>query len=257
MFNDSMPNSEDFDLSVKLMAAGAAAAERFKLSSTGVITLVNAGTIDNSANGTITITEPTIEIAGILDVSGGVITLANDETIDNSVNGTIAIDGILDVNGGVIILENDETIDNSVDGTVAIDGTVDITAAGGLVLSNDETITNGTNGQIDLNGDVLLNGAIKTKTACTIAADDVTPSVAGCSVLITSANTGATAITDLDDPVVGAIYIIIGGSDTNASTIGDSGNFALSGAFTANVDDVLILYCQADNDYIELSVVDN
>jgi hypothetical protein len=81
----------------------------------------------------------------------------------------------------------------------------------------------------------------------------VTPDVSGGSYFVTSANTGATAITDLDNPVVGATYVICGGSDTNSSTIGDSGNFNLSSAFTASLDSCIALKCQADNDYVELS----
>ena len=81
--------------------------------------------------------------------------------------------------------------------------------------------------------------------------------MAGCYWLTTSANTGATEITDLDNPQVGAQYCIIGGSATNSSTITDGGNFALSSGWTAAVDDVLCLYVQADNDYIEISRVDN
>lgn len=92
----------------------------------------------------------------------------------------------------------------------------------------------------------------------TILPDDTTPDVSGGkNFFITSANTGATAITDLDNSVVGQVIYIIGGSNTNSSTVGDSGNFALSGAWTAGLDDVLILYVQADNDYIELGQVDN
>lgn len=87
----------------------------------------------------------------------------------------------------------------------------------------------------------------------TIAADDVTPDISGGNAFVTSANTGATAITDLDNPSVGQIVVIIGGSDTNSSTIADSGNFALSAAFTAQADNVLVLYVQADNDYVEIA----
>ena len=95
------------------------------------------------------------------------------------------------------------------------------------------------------------------KTSNTIAADDTTPSVSAGSVFTTSANIGATAITDLDDPTVGQIVYLIGGSDTNSSTIADSGNFNLSASFTASLDDVLIIYVQADNDYIEIGRVNN
>ena len=86
----------------------------------------------------------------------------------------------------------------------------------------------------------------------TIADGDTTPDVSGGSVFKTSANTGATLITDLDNPIVGQVVILIGGSNTNSSTIGDGGVFHLSAAWTASLDDVLGLYVQADNDYIEL-----
>lgn len=112
--------------------------------------------------------------------------------------------------------------------------------------------TLGVTGVTTLTGNLQANGTIRYKT-CTIAADDVTPDVAGCQILTTSANTGATAITDLDNPVVGSIVVLVGGSATNSSTIADSGNFALSAAWTASVDETLTLYIQADNDYVELA----
>lgn len=150
--------SEDFDFVLKLMAAGSAAAEKLRITSTGILTLVHAATIDNSTNGTIAIAEPTI----------------------------------------------------------------------------------------------YLNGTVKSKV-CTLIADDTTPDVTGCTVLETVANSGATAITDLDNPVVGSIVILVGTSATNSPTIADAGNFALSGAWTGSVDETLTLYIQADNDYIELT----
>lgn len=159
---DVTGTSEDFDFVLKLMAGGAAAAEKFRVTSTGVVTLVNAATIDNTTNGTLAIAEPTL----------------------------------------------------------------------------------------------YLNGAVKNKE-CTIADGDATPDVAGCRVMKTSANTGATAITDLDNPVVGSFVTIIGGSATNSSTIADSGNFSLTGAFTAGLNDTLTLYVVADNNYAEVSRADN
>ncbi len=41
------------------------------------------------------------------------------------------------------------------------------------------------------------------------------------------------------------------------STIADSGNFNLTGSWTAGFDDVLVLFVQADNDYIEVFRADN
>jgi hypothetical protein len=159
VLDDATAASEDASFSIELMAAGAAKAEKFAIESTGVVTLVNAATIDNSTNGIVTITEPTISLQGAIDTS-----------------------------------------------------------------------------------------------VCTATADDTTPSVAGCTVVEFPANSGATAITDLDDPVVGAIYILIGTSATNSPTIADGANFKLNGTtWTGSVDESLVLYCQADNDYIELS----
>jgi len=107
-----------------------------------------------------------------------------------------------------------------------------------------------------LQGRLGIVGPIIQKNV-TIVANDTTPSVSGGNIFVTSANTGATAITDLDDPTIGQVITIIGGSDQNASTIADSGNFNLSGPWTANPDDSLVLFIQADNDYIEIKRTNN
>ena len=81
--------------------------------------------------------------------------------------------------------------------------------------------------------------------------------MSGGNIFVTSANTVGTVITDLVSPAAGQIIRIIGGSDTNSSTIADGGNFNLSAGWTAGLDDVLILFVQADDDYIEIGRVDN
>ena len=92
----------------------------------------------------------------------------------------------------------------------------------------------------------------------TIAVDDTAPPVSAGTIFFTSANTVATAITDLDNNVgAGQVVTLCGGSDTNSSTIADAGNFNLSAAMTLSLDDCITLLVQADNDYIELSRVDN
>jgi hypothetical protein len=107
-----------------------------------------------------------------------------------------------------------------------------------------------------LNTEITMGGALILKYG-TIAADDTTPSVSGGNVFTTSANTGATAITSFDDATQGQFLIIIGGSNTNSSTIADSGNFNLSAAWTASLDDVLILYVQGATDFIEIARANN
>lgn len=103
-----------------------------------------------------------------------------------------------------------------------------------------------------VDGAMVVIGAIAQRVN-TIAADDTTPSVSGGGYFVTSANSGATAITDLDDPTVDATYVICGGSNTNSSTIADAGNFNLSSALTLALDICVILKVQADNDYVELA----
>jgi len=105
-------------------------------------------------------------------------------------------------------------------------------------------------------GKLDVGGALIQKVI-TIADDDTTPDVSGGNIFITSGNTGATAITDLDNPTVGQTVIIVGVGGATASTIADSGNFNLSAAWTANLDDMLVLYVQADNDYVEVGRSDN
>ena len=60
------------------------------------------------------------------------------------------------------------------------------------------------------------------------AADDTTPSVLGKKVLRTPQNTGATAITQLDDAYAGQIVIVMNTTATNPSTIADSATFNLA-----------------------------
>jgi len=99
---------------------------------------------------------------------------------------------------------------------------------------------------------ITMTGPFAFKSV-TIPADDTTPDVSGGNIFVTSANTGATEITDLDNPVVGQLVLLVGGSDTNSSTIADSSPFALSAAWTASADDTLLLYVRADNDYVEIT----
>lgn len=95
--SDVTAGSEDAGLAFKLMAAGAAAADKMTLGSTGLLTLVNAATIDNTVNGTVTITEPNIVLSGVL-------ALANAASFDNSVNGTLTITEPSIVLGGALTL---------------------------------------------------------------------------------------------------------------------------------------------------------
>lgn len=66
---------------------------------------------------------------------------------------------------------------------------------------------------------IFTNAEFGAYTPVDLLAGDTTPSVVVHNVLRTAENAGATVITTLDDSVVGQAIYIIGGSDTNPSTI--------------------------------------
>lgn len=73
----------------------------------------------------------------------------------------------------------------------------------------------------------------------TIPDGDTTPDVQDGRVFKTANTSGATAITDFDNAFDGQVITVIIG-DANTS-IADSGNFKLAGAFSPNADDVIQL----------------
>ena len=84
-------------------------------------------------------------------------------------------------------------------------------------------------------------------------ANDTTPSVLNHTSLKSVANSAATAITDIDDAVVGQEIRIKCGNATNAVTIAASGNFSLlTAAWTPSVGDVLVLKKRSDGKFIEI-----
>ena len=94
-------------------------------------------------------------------------------------------------------------------------------------------------------------------TAGVVAADATTFDPDAYTYWLTSANAAPTALTDFTTPTPGQMVMLCGGSATNSTTIADSGNFNLSGAMTLGLDDCIMLFVQADNDYIELWRVNN
>jgi protease IV len=94
---------------------------------------------------------------------------------------------------------------------------------------------------------VFTNGEFGAYTPIDIAAGDTTPSVAVHNVLKTVANAGATVITTIDDAKVGDTIYIIGGSDTNSSTIAaNNTNFiGLAAAITFSVGVMAKFQCTA------------
>ena len=84
-------------------------------------------------------------------------------------------------------------------------------------------------------------------------ANDTTPSVLNHTSLVSVANTAATAITDIDDAVVGQEIRLKCGNATNAVTIAKAGDFSLlSAAWTPAVGDILILKKRSDGKFVEI-----
>jgi len=141
---------------------------------------------------------------------------------------------------------------NAVNPGGALPGT-NLTVVGTSLLDGDVEIT----GDLTLDGNLESGGLIYSIPG-TIADNDATPDVSGANLFVYAGSANAVTITDLDSPVVGAIYTIIGNSDTYTITIADSGNFKLAGASAVlGIDDVLTLYCHADNYYVEISRSNN
>lgn len=73
----------------------------------------------------------------------------------------------------------------------------------------------------------------------TLAAGATTADAALGTWFVTVANAGATAFTNITNAVAGETYTLEGGSSTNATTVAASGNFLLTGSFTASAGAIL------------------
>ncbi|QQV89987.1 hypothetical protein M1M27_gp43 [Cellulophaga phage Ingeline_1] len=67
-----------------------------------------------------------------------------------------------------------------------------------------------------------------------LEADATTANAENGTHFVTVDNTVATALTDIENALAGEMYVIEGGSDTNSTTIANSGKFKLDAAFTAS-----------------------
>jgi len=99
----------------------------------------------------------------------------------------------------------------------------------------------------------VSNGVVFNNTGAAATADDATPSIANIETLTTPANTGATEITQLDDAAAYQRITIICTSSTNAPTITDGGNFALSASWAPAAGDTLTLITITGTAWYEIS----
>jgi len=85
-----------------------------------------------------------------------------------------------------------------------------------------------------------------------VADKDTTPSVQYHTSLQTFVNTGATAITNIDDSAIGDYIYIKGNSGANPSTIANSGKFDLSANITLDENTLILLYHRGTDDFVEI-----
>ena len=109
---------------------------------------------------------------------------------------------------------------------------------------------------------VMYNGSAyeritSASAPSTAAADDTTPTVRGIGVLLLGDNTGATAITQLDNAVSGQQVVLVVTGSTNTPTIADSGNFNLSAAWAPGTGDTLTLVTSNGTTWYEIARSDN
>jgi hypothetical protein len=72
-------------------------------------------------------------------------------------------------------------------------------------------------------------------------------------VILIPANTVPTAITALDNAMIGQQVTLVTTSATNPSTIVDGGNFALSANWTPDINDTITLLTTNGTAWVEIS----
>ena len=89
---DVTSGAEDFGFEWLLMKAGAAASQAMNLTSLGVLHLINDATLDNSTNGTLTITEPAIGLVGATSITGA-----------TDITGALTVVDATEATGGLVL----------------------------------------------------------------------------------------------------------------------------------------------------------
>jgi len=102
---------------------------------------------------------------------------------------------------------------------------------------------------------VFTVNAVTSMTADTIHDNISTPDVSGSNLWYYGGTSNPVILTDLVNPIPGAMYIIRGTSDTETLTINSGGNFKLNGGISLvlGADDIAVFLCVTDNNYQEIS----
>jgi hypothetical protein len=143
---DTTATAENFKIDWMLMNAGATAATKLSLGSTGVLTMVNAATLDNStAASTLTVTETNIGLTGDTTVTGDLTATSTDILLTGSTS--IGLTGDTTVTGDLTATSTDILLTGSTSTTIdspiiaAIQGTT-----GGWEIKSYESTTGALSG---------------------------------------------------------------------------------------------------------------
>lgn len=97
------------------------------------------------------------------------------------------------------------------------------------------------------------SGLVLAPSVTQLAANATTIDASVGGDFITQANSGATAISAINNGTKGQTITIAGGSSTNATTIADSGVFKLNGAITLNANTTVVLKTYDGTNWLEMS----
>jgi hypothetical protein len=133
----------------------------------------------------------------------------------------------------------------------------DVTVAGDLEVQGGSLVSPG-DFAVSANGGsgaVTVSGSLSTPAVVTFSANDTTPSVAGANIFrVPNTWSAGNDITNLDDGAAGQRVTVVGGDADCVFT--DNANLQLSGAWTAEPNDTLVLI-HVDGAWYETSRSDN
>lgn len=231
--------------------------------------VVSGNSIESAVTGIRITSSGMVAVSGnAIRKSGGIGVRISDST-NITICGNVIADGMQSASGtyetagseaGVTLFSSGSTSGVVINGNMIVDQQSSATQAYGILLYHSCTGVdisgNRFSGNVTANiSDRLGTSGISltTGTMLTAADGDATPTVNAARYLLIPANTGATAITQLDGGVPGQQVTLVATSGTNTSTITDGGNFLLSANWAPNVDDTIALFTVNGTTWREIS----
>jgi hypothetical protein len=236
--SDVTAASEDASFVVGNMAAGAAAATKFTVGSTGIVTMVGSASLDNTTAATeLNITETNIQLTGALDLEGGNVKINEDSGDYDFAIETDSTDNAFSIDSGSSTLET-----NGV--------TVTLNQAGGdldfIVESDDDADCF----NVDAAEDSADFGAFMGWSIVDINAQSYSISATTPGVVFTDSytDTGASWIHLMSNLVYTGRVLVIKDKDLNAN----SNNIVITTEGAETIDEAATLTLDADGESVML-----